>query len=219
MRINRFIALATGVSRRAADKLADAGEIQINGRKIKVGQEVAATDHVTWRGKRLELPLELQTIIVNKPEGYVCSRTGQGSMTVYDLLPARYHNLKPIGRLDKASSGLLLMTNDGKLAQKLSHPSNRKMKCYEIVLDKPLKPHDWSQITQRGVMLDDGISKFDLHWIEKDGRQWIATLYEGRNRQIRRTFKKLGYNVTKLHRTIFGNYKLGHLESGNFKLV
>ncbi len=219
MRINRFIALATGVSRRAADTLADAGEILVNGRKIRVGQEVTEADRVTWRGKRLKLPEEFQTILLNKPVRYVSSRSGQGSNTIYELLPAIYHELKPVGRLDKNSSGLLLLTNDGVLAHQLSHPSSHKMKCYEIILDKPLKSPDWFQITKHGVLLDDGISKFDLQWQGKDGKHWKATLYEGRNRQIRRTFAKQGYEVTKLHRTIFGDYVLGGLPSGKYKIV
>lgn len=219
MRINRFIALATGLSRRAADKLADSGEILVNGRRIKAGHIVSDGDDVTLSGKPLLVPDGFQTIILNKPSGYVCSRAGQGNKTIYDLLPDQYRKLKPVGRLDKNSSGLLLLTNDGKLAQQLTHPGNRKMKRYELKINKPIKPADWEQITNKGVKLDDGISKFDLHWITKDGRQWTATLYEGRNRQIRRTFAALGYKVTKLHRTVFGNYQLDDLKVGKFKQI
>lgn len=217
MRINRFIAIATGLSRRAADKLADSGEIYVNGRRIKTGYIVSEHDEVTLSGKQLRMPGEFSTVMLNKPAGYVCSRAGQGSKTVYNLLPLQYHNLKPVGRLDKDSSGLLLLTDDGGLAQTLTHPSHRKMKRYELKINKPIKPEDWEKITQKGVRLDDGVSKFDLHWLTKDGKQWTATLYEGRNRQIRRTFAALGYKVTKLHRTIFGDYQLGNLPPGKFR--
>jgi 23S rRNA pseudouridine2605 synthase len=211
MRINRFIALATGLSRRAADKLADAGELLVNGHPIKAGREVTEADRITLRGKRLRLP-KTQTIILNKPVGYVCSRDGQGSKTVYDLLPADFHALKPVGRLDKDSSGLLLMTNDGDLAHKLTHPKFVKRKVYEVELNKPLVREHWERITKKGVLLEDGLSKFDVYSQRKsDGCRWIVTMHEGRNRQIRRTFARLGYEVVRLHRTAFGNYNLSVL--------
>ncbi len=220
MRINRYIALATGLSRRAADKLADSGEIFVNGHRIKAGYEVADADKITLKGKQLRIPAKFQTIMLNKPAGYVCSRTGQGSKTIYDLLPEQFHILKPVGRLDKDSSGLILLTNDGKLANKLTHPRYNKIKNYELSLDKVLKPHDWDQITKRGVILEDGKSQFTLRMgIKRDGKHWSASLREGRNRQIRRTFDLLGYKVVLLHRTSFGNYQLKNLKDGNFKLV
>ncbi len=214
MRANRFIALATGLSRRTADKLADAGEILVNGRQIKAGREVSPTDQVTLRGRTLQLP-KIQTIILNKPVGYVCSRDGQGSKTIYDLLPAKYHHLKSVGRLDKDSSGLLLLTNDGELANKLTHPSQRKEKQYFIELDKPLQDEDRQHI-ERGVVLDDGPSKLLLQG--KDN-YWRIKMHEGRNRQIRRTFAALGYEVTKLRRTAFGDYTLGNIANGKFRKV
>lgn len=218
MRINRFVALATGLSRRAADTLADSGEILVNGHPIRTGHEVSPADHVTFRGRRLRLP-KTQTILLNKPVGYVCSRAGQGSKTVYDLLPAELHTLKPVGRLDKDSSGLLLMTNDGELAHKLMHPSFEKTKAYKVVLDKPLALEAWQQITHDGVMLDDGPSKFALTRRDKnDYFTWTVTMHEGRNRQIRRTFAALGYGVSSLHRTQFGSYKLGGLAPGSYIL-
>ncbi len=216
MRINRFIALATGLSRRAADKLADAGEIFVNGRPIRTGREVSDVDVVTFRGRRLRLPKK-QTIMLNKPAGYVCSRTGQGSKTVYDILPVELRRLKPVGRLDKDSSGLLIMTNDGEFAHRLTHPSFRKPKRYEVILDKTLSPDDWKNITVQGVVLEDGLSKFKLHWIDKrNGSRWMVTMSEGRNRQIRRTFAALGYQVSSLHRVTFGDYHLGRIAPGKY---
>jgi 23S rRNA pseudouridine2605 synthase len=161
-----------------------------------------------------------QTILLNKPAGYICSRNGQGGETIYDLLPAELRRLKPVGRLDKDSSGLLLMTNDGDLAQRLTHPSYQKDKVYELSLDKALTPHDWEQITHGGVQLDDGMSAFKLHWQHKNNSvRWIVTMHQGRNRQIRRTFAALGYQVTRLHRTKFGNYELKKLVPGSHVIL
>src|SRR5690606_28032606 len=132
------------------------------------------------------------TIMLNKPVGYVVSRAGQGSRTIYDLLPPEYHHLKPIGRLDKDSSGLLLLTNDGQLAQDLTHPQYQKIKIYEVELNiPPLQPHRETS-SNHGVELDHGNSRLILDPLEDDGgRSWRFTMHEGRNRQIRRTFAAL----------------------------
>lgn len=212
------MALATGMSRRAADAVIAEQRIKVNDDFGQLGQLTHADDEVTFDGKALELPEKIVTIMLNKPAGYVSSRDGQGSRTVYDLLPSELHDLKPIGRLDKDSSGLLLLTNDGVLAQELTHPSKKKMKVYEIALDKPLATQDRETITKKGVKLEDGISKFELRSPDKnDGLKWVVTMSEGRNRQIRRTFAALGYKVTKLHRTHFGPAKLGVLKSGQYE--
>lgn len=219
MRINRFIALATGLSRRAADKLVDSGEIIVNGRPIRAGQTVTDSDRVSLRGNHLAVP-KMQTIMLNKPAGYVCSRTGQGSRTIYDLLPPELQQLKPVGRLDKDSAGLLLLTNDGELANRLTHPRYSKEKVYEIEVDKPLQSEHWQLITGHGIMLNDGLSRFSLTRHDKDNYfAWTVTMHEGRNRQIRRTFEALGYHVRRLHRTQFGNYQLGQLTSGKFQKI
>lgn len=216
MRINKFVAQATGLSRRAADQAIAEGRVKINNEPIQPGQAVAASDTVTLNNKPLATNIAPQTILLNKPPGYVVSRAGQGSKTIYDLLPTQLHHLKPVGRLDKNSSGLLLLTNDGELAQQLTHPKFRKNKIYEIDLNRALRPEDWKRITQQGVQLSDGLSKFQLSDRANNGRQWVATLQEGRNRQIRRTFNALGYKITNLHRTHFGNYQLNDLQSGSF---
>lgn len=151
----------------------------------------------------------------NKPPGYVVGRDGQGSETIYDLLPPEYQQLNPIGRLDKYSSGLLLLSNDGQLAQELTHPSKQKIKVYEILLDKPLQALHRQMISDHGITLEDGVSKLLLErQKEGDDIAWIVTMHEGRNRQIRRTFESLGYRVTHLHRTQFGDYFLGDLAKG-----
>lgn len=217
MRINKFVASSSDLSRRAADAAIAEGRVLVNGQKPTMGYEVTEVDTVSLDGKAIS-PSAKTLLILNKPAGYVCSRDGQGSRTIYDLLPAEYHNLNPIGRLDKDSSGLLLLTNDGDLAQELSHPSKLKQKIYEVLLDKPLQPLHRQMISDKGVMLDDGVSKFELERLRDDDEHgWRVTMHEGRNRQIRRTFKALGYEVANLHRTDFGEYTLANLKSGQLQ--
>lgn len=216
MRINKYIASATGMSRRAADSAIADGRVRVNSQNPSTGYTVQENDAVTLDGHAIALPQTFQTILLNKPSGYVCSRDGQGNKTIYDLIPHELHALKPIGRLDKNSSGLLLMTTDGALAHELTHPSRQKTKVYEIRLSTPLAPLHRQMIADFGVMLDDGPSKFEVERIADDEYEWRITMHEGRNRQIRRTFDALGYTVIKLHRTNFGTYKLGGIEPGTY---
>lgn len=213
MRVNKYIALATGLSRRAADEAIMAKRVLVNGTLVHPGYDVTDSDDVSLDGKALSVNTRTTTIVLNKPVGYVVSRDGQGSSTVYDLLPQELHTLKPVGRLDKDSSGLLLLTNDGEQANQLTHPRYQKEKMYQITLDKPLTAKDWERI-QAGVHLEDGISKLAL--TGKDNA-WTITMSEGRNRQIRRTFAALNYTVIGLHRTQFGSYQLGSLAEGQYK--
>jgi 23S rRNA pseudouridine2605 synthase len=210
MRLNKYIAQATGMSRRAADTVIAEKRVRVDDVVGSLGQEVKQQDQVTLDGKKLLLLAEHVTILLNKPIGYVCSRDGQGSPTIYELLPQQYHHLKPVGRLDKDSSGLIVLTDDGELAQKLTHPSYQKEKVYKIELNKPLSPGDEANI-QRGIRLDDGISHLKLKSLSKTGKIWQVTMHEGRNRQIRHTFAATGYRVTKLHREQFGPYKLADI--------
>ncbi len=201
------------MSRRAADESIKRGEVTINSQTATLGTPVSHEDSVALLGQPLELR-QLHYIAFHKPVGYICTRSRQGnSKTIYDLLPPELHQLKSIGRLDKDSSGLLVLTNDGTLAQKLSHPTNQKTKHYQINLSRTLTISDKQKI-ESGILLEDGISKFTL---TGQGHNWTATLIEGRNRQIRRTFSSLGYTVTRLHRTSFGNLELSHLPSGQFQ--
>lgn len=217
MRINKYVAQATGLSRRAADKAIEEGRVLVNGAKPSPGQDVSNSDEVRLDHKKLDAPKAPQTIILNKPAGYVVSRDGQGSKTVYDLLPPELHHLKPVGRLDKDSSGLLLLTNDGQLAQELTHPKYQKTKIYEVELDKPLQPLHRQMISDHGISLSDGPSKLMLERMEEgNDKAWRVTMSEGRNRQIRRTFAALGYTVTKLHRTHFGSYRLDRVQPSGY---
>ena len=219
MRINKYVAFATGLSRRAADKVLEQQRVRINGEIVMPGALVSPADAVTLDGDVLSFP-EQTTIILNKPAGYVVSRDGQGSKTIYDLLPPELHHLKPVGRLDKESSGLLLLTNDGQLAHELTHPSFQKVKIYEVELDKPLAPLHRQMISDHGIELEDGNSKLQLERLmEGNNQSWQVIMHEGRNRQIRRTFAALGYDVKKLHRTHFGMYSLGSLGSDTYKKI
>lgn len=218
MRINKFVALATGLSRRAADIAVSEQRVTINGASAALGSDVTSRDAVTLDGRPIQLPSRTTTILLNKPAGFVVSREGQGSRTVYDLLPPDLRSLKPVGRLDKDSSGLLLLTTDGDLANRLTHPRRQKRKVYEVILDKPLAPLHRQIIADKGIQLDDGRSQLGLErQTEGNDRAWTVTMHEGRNRQIRRTFQALGYTVTGLHRTVFGEYRLGELREGAYR--
>jgi 23S rRNA pseudouridine2605 synthase len=157
--------------------------------------------------------------MLNKPVGYVVSRDGQGNPIIYELLPAEYQALKPVGRLDKDSSGLLLLTNDGQLANELTHPRYAKTKVYEIALDKGLEPLHQQMINDHGIELEDGNSRLQLEKLDEQGKAWRVTMSEGRNRQIRRTFAALGYEVINLRRVQFGAHALGALPPGHHQIV
>lgn len=214
MRINKFVALATGLSRREADRVINEGLVTINSQTASTGQIISSLDIIKLRGEVINQQ-PILSIMLNKPPGYVCSRKGQGNQTIYSLLPNELQHLKTIGRLDKESSGLLLLTNNGNLAHQLTHPSFNKQKIYQIELNKPLKTADRSAIEQ-GIMLEDGISALALSGTNSS---WQVTMSEGRNRQIRRTFNALNYTVTSLHRTKFGQYQLGNLAMGKYRPI
>lgn len=215
MRINKFLARATGLSRRAADEAVESGRVKVNRQTASIGTEVTENDEVMLDDQIVMDGGERTLLVLNKPTGYVVSRNGQGSRTVYDLLPAKYHKLKPVGRLDKDSAGLLILTNDGELHQQLTHPSYKKEKVYEIALDKQLTHKDLAAIN-KGVRLPDGISHMSVS--EAGGTSYQVKMSEGRNRQIRRTFAALGYEVIWLNRIIFGSFHLGQLERGKYEI-
>lgn len=214
MRVNKFIASATGLSRRAADLAINQHRVTINGETATLGANVHDGDIVLFNGRQLKLPAATQTILLNKPTGYVCSRDGQGSRTIYELLPKELHHLKSIGRLDKDSSGLILLTNDGSLAHHLAHPGSQKEKRYIATLNKPLQSADKAAI-EKGVKLIDGPSKLALEATNKP-QEWEVIMHEGRNRQVRRTFEARGYEVIGLKRTQFGDYNLDQIGSKTY---
>lgn len=217
MRINAYLARATAISRRKADVLISAGRVKIDGKVATIGATVEnGKSEVELDNHKISLPTSHTTIMLNKPAGYVVSRRGQGSKTIFVLLPSNLRQLKPIGRLDKNSSGLLLLTDDGQLIQTLSHPKNVKLKAYDVSLDRPLSEKDANAINA-GIKLEDGLSHLKLLNISQKRTRLNLTMSEGRNRQIRRTFAQLGYVVTKLHRYEFAGYKLNDLKTGSWR--
>jgi len=221
LRLNKHLALHLGISRREADNLIDQQKVTINDQVATLGARFDESDKIRVDGKLLKATVVYKYVALHKPIGYVCSRKQQGeSPTIYELLPDIYHSLKPVGRLDRNSSGLILLSNDGDFAYQMTHPSFQKTKIYNVRLENDLAPLHQQMISDHGVTLDDGVSKFQLERMnETDRKSWIVTMHEGRNRQIRRTFGSLGYTVEKLHRTNFGNYALGDIKSGEFEVI
>lgn len=218
VRLNKFLAERIGVSRREADELIAAGKVFIDDKPAILGARIDKNDKVCYNGNIIPFETGYSYIAMNKPIGYVCSRRAQGpAPTIYDILPKEYRHLKTVGRLDKDSSGLILLTNDGDFAYQMTHPKFRKTKVYEVALDRPLEPLHQQMISDYGVMLDDGPSKFMV--IKTAETSYLVTLSEGRNRQIRRTFAALGYKVVKLHRIAFGKYELSGLEPGKCVII
>lgn len=204
------------MARRKVDDMITSGQITVNDQPARIGQPIEDGDVVMLAGKALNIPAYTY-LMLNKPAGYVCSRSGQkGSRTVYDLLPSQFRSLKLVGRLDKDSSGLILLTDDGDFAHQMLHPSFGKAKIYDVTLNKELAKTATNEI-KSGVQLEDGVSNMTLQNIK--GKEVIVQLTEGRNRQIRRTFMALGYVVKALHRTNFGPYDLGDLAFGEHKLI
>ena len=221
-RLNKFLAERLGISRRKADELIAAGEITIDGQLANVGARVDKNSKVCYNDKIVPFETEYLYLAFHKPVNYICSRRAQGSTpTLYDLLPNQYRKLKTVGRLDKDSSGLILLTNDGDFAFRMTHPQFRKAKVYEVDLDRPLAPLHQQMITNYGITLDDGPSRFKIVATAESSQRthFIVILTEGRNRQIRRTFAALGYKVVKLHRTHFGAYELGNLKPGEYVII
>ncbi len=218
MRINAYIAKNTGLSRRKVDELISNEKVLVDGEKATIGQDVNLNNKILVNGQPLSNDHSITTILLNKPIGYVVSREGQGSKTIYDLIPTNLHRLKPIGRLDKNTSGLLLMTDDGKLANLLMHPSYKKVKIYKAVLDHPIIQVDIAKIN-KGVILEDGLSKLEISLVSNDRKSLTIQMSEGKNRQIRRTFKAIGYEVKKLHRIQFGDYYLSNIDNGKWKYI
>lgn len=219
-RLNKYLALHLGVSRRQADILIEKRSVAVNGTIAHIGARVSFGDTVTVDGHPVDTSTELMYVAFNKPVGYVCSRKRQGeNPTIYELLPQKYHSLKPVGRLDRDSSGIILLTNDGDFALNMTHPHFAKTKRYEVTLDSALQPLHQQMIGDFGIDLEDGRSRLGLERASEDRTEWIVTMHEGRNRQIRRTFATLGYTVITLHRTDFGNYSLAGLQPGEYTLV
>lgn len=230
MRINQYIAKSLGIGRRKADELIKSGTVTVNGRIASLGQQIDEQDTVKVGSTVIKNTEPAKLIALHKPPGYVCSQNGQGATTIYELLPRDLAKLKLVGRLDKDSSGLLLLSSDGALIEQLSHPKHQKEKRYEVTLDKPLSKHDFTQITEKGITIDNKQpsilmltalkeDKTQHQHFRPECRQWSVRLHEGRNRQIRKTFEALGYRVNRLHRVAIGPVLLQQLPEGNYRKI
>lgn len=223
VRLNKFLAERLGVSRREADDLIAAGKVFVDDKPAILGARLDKNSKVCYNKKIIPFETDYLYLAFNKPVGYVCSRRAQGDApTLYELLPKDYQKLKTVGRLDKDSSGLILLTNDGDFAYQMTHPKFHKEKVYEVTLDRPLEPLHQQMISDYGIILDDGPSKFTVVALAAgpaERTHFTVILTEGRNRQIRRTFAALGYRVTTLHRTQFGKYQLSGLKPGKYVTI
>lgn len=218
MRLNKWLVLSRAVnSRRKADELIKAGEVTINDQTAKLGDIVGEADKVYLSNQRLSLAItEPQLVIFNKPRGLICShRQQKKSRIIFDILPENLHHYTIIGRLDRESEGLVLLTNNGKLAHRLMHPSFNVERVYEVDVAEPIDDQLINHL-MRGVSLKDGISRAkNAHRLS--GHKLQITLTEGRNHQIRRTLAELNYQVTKLVRLQHGPYRLDGLAIGQWK--
>ena len=222
LRLNKFLAQAIGISRREADDLIASGKVFVDEKPAILGQRIDKSSKVCYNGEIIpfERGGEFLYVALNKPVGYVCSRKKQGEApTIYELLPAKYQSLKTVGRLDKDSSGLILLTNDGDFAFQMTHPKFIKTKVYEVELDRSLEPLHQQMISDFGIEIGDGVSKLGLLKLNDERTKFEVTMSEGRNRQIRRTFQALGYSVKKLHRKTFGKFELSGLKSGEYSEI
>ena len=216
MRLNRFLASAGIGSRRHCDELIAAGRVSINGsRCTDFSAQPTERDHVKVDGKMVHGQSALH-IVLHKPAGFVATRSDPHARdTIFDLLPPKFPRLFNVGRLDTQSEGLLILTNDGDLAQQLTHPRHRIEKEYEVTLDRHWDPALAAKLI-RGVFLDGQRAQMTrLHPIGPTRLRVV--LHQGLNRQIRRMFYEIGYEVTRLVRTRVGTLRLGDLPRGHWR--
>lgn len=221
VRLNRFVANSGICSRREADNYITAGLISVNGKIItELGTKVKPGDDVRFNGERLRGE-EKVYIVMNKPKDFVTTTSDpHADRTVMDLVSGRCSGrVYPVGRLDKATTGVLLLTNDGELADKLMHPSFEKKKIYQVTLDKNLKGSDFKQILE-GIELEDGfICADDLAYIDGDKTQLGIEIHSGKNRIIRRIFEHFGYRIKKLDRVYFAGLTKKNLRRGQWRFL
>lgn len=216
MRLNRFLAGAGLGSRRHCDELIAAGRVTINGQVcIDFSAQPTERDHVKVDGKLVHSQRRLD-IMLHKPAGFVSTRSDPNARdTIFDLLPPHLPRLFNVGRLDAQTEGLLLLTNDGDLAQRLTHPRYKIEKEYEITLDHPWDPSLGSKLLQ-GITLDGQRARLEKIFPLKPTRLCVI-LRQGINRQIRRMFYEVGYEVKQLIRTRIGHLRLGDLPRGHWR--
>lgn len=222
IRLNKYVALAGVCSRREADDLISQGKVTVNGEVVtELGVKVSKDDKVEYRGKQLK-PEKNVYILLNKPKDYVTTVSDpHAKRTVLDLVRnACPERIFPVGRLDRNTTGVLLLTNDGDLAKKLTHPSHNKLKIYHVFLDKAISNDDFSAISE-GVELDDGFIKPDsLSFVAvNDNTQLGIEIHSGRNHIVRRIFEHQGYKVTKLDRVYFAGLTKKGVQRGEWRFL
>lgn len=216
MRLNRFLAAAGVGSRRHCDELIAGGRVTVNGRVCTdFSYAPSATDHVKV-GSKMVRPEPQLHIMLHKPAGFVSTRSDPNARdTIFDLLPPHFPRLFNVGRLDAQSEGLLVLTNDGDLAQRLMHPRYKVEKEYEVIIDRPWDPELTPKLL-RGVMLEGQRARLDRIHAVKPVLLHVV-LRQGINRQIRRMFYEIGYEVKRLVRVRIGNLRLGDLPRGHWR--
>lgn len=223
VRLNKFIADAGVCSRREADKLIGVGDISVNGQVVKeMGYKVQSTDTVKY-GRKLLTRQRFKYFLLNKPKDCITTVDDpQGRRTVMDIMSdACSERIYPVGRLDRNTTGLLILTNDGHLAKRLTHPSYNVTKTYNVELDKGLKDEELEMLL-KGVELEDGLAKFDSAEFGRKGNNRkvvLVTLHSGKNRIVRRMFENVGYEVKKLDRIAFAGIKKDMITRGNFRAL
>jgi 23S rRNA pseudouridine2605 synthase len=220
IRLNRYISNSGVCSRRKADELITNGEVTVNGEVIReLGYKVKYADKIKYQGKQLK-PGKLVYVLLNKPKDYITTMDDpQERRTVVELIRnASDERIFPVGRLDRNTTGLLLLTNDGDLADKLSHPRNGVEKIYEVELDKSLSTSDFDLI-KNGIELEDGKAMVDeIAYVDGKSKKNIGIkIHIGRNRIVRRIFEHLGYEVMKLDRVIYAGLTKKDLPRGRHR--
>ncbi len=216
MRLNKFLAAAGVASRRECDRLISEGKVTVNGRQARVGEEVSESDEVSVGGQRAVIK-KYEYYMLNKPKGYICSVSDdKGRKTVMDLMPSNAGRIFPVGRLDYDSEGLLILTSDGELAQRLTHPSHDVPKTYLVKVEGTLTEAALNPI-RSGLEIDGQMTKkCKAHIVETDKAytKVHVTVTEGRNREIRKLFAAIGKEVTLLKRIRIGELTLRGLDRG-----
>ncbi|HEU4575772.1 MAG TPA: pseudouridine synthase [Chitinophagaceae bacterium] len=223
MPLNKYIAHCGVSSRRDAAEMVKLGKVKVNGVVItEPGHKVSSKDEVKVNGKKVIISKDLIYILLNKPKDYITTTSDpQGRKTVLDLLKrATTERIYPVGRLDRNTSGVLLLTNDGDLSQKLTHPSNQVKKVYAVTLNKPFEKKDFERVL-KGVLLEDGPATVDVlaYTDTKDKTQLGVEIHSGRNRIVRRIFEHLGYDVKSLDRVMFAGLTKKNLERGKWRFL
>ena len=219
MRLNRFLAASGLGSRRACEALIREGKISINGHFIRdLATVVNPGDEVRVAGKPPLRPVVPVYILLLKPKGVVCTRSDErGRRTIFDLVPAHFGRLFHVGRLDKESEGLILLTNDGALSHRLTHPAHEVEKEYEVLLDRPFEAQQIPKLL-RGFVIEGGRARIERVQIVAPSVVKVI-LRQGIKRQIRLMFLKLGYEVKRLIRTRIGDLKIGTLQPGEWRAL